>query len=141
MYCTNCGDKLKENARFCGHCGSPVELIIPRTAVQTVQNNGQIMDQFISQPVLEPQEAPAVRENDSKVTLILSILSIAMGALGIFWAFFLPGGVYITTIIGFATIVLAFTLIFSCKSGVLAKIGAIAGIGCVALTVFSIFML
>lgn len=37
MFCTKCGKEIDENAKFCWHCGSPVESKAQKT--QEVQSN------------------------------------------------------------------------------------------------------
>ena len=36
MYCTYCGSKLDENARYCSSCGAPVDGTEPQTQGETV---------------------------------------------------------------------------------------------------------
>ena len=59
MFCTNCGAKLQENAKFCIYCGNPVEMdeTVPPQVAQSTQ------------PIPQPTESePPVQTEDVSVS-------------------------------------------------------------------------
>ncbi len=43
MYCSNCGNKLKENARFCTACGTSSEGVVPK---KTNKEKQRVLDEL-----------------------------------------------------------------------------------------------
>lgn len=73
-FCQNCGNELKEGARFCENCGAAVE-IVPEP-VQTDYQNTVYEEPAVVGPT--PEQASA-----SKSALIFSIIGLALAEFGI----------------------------------------------------------
>lgn len=58
MFCTNCGNKLPDDVKFCTQCGAPVAKVIPRSDLEQGQQAGR--ESVGAQPMAghEAQEAP-----------------------------------------------------------------------------------
>ena len=53
MFCTECGNKLPDNARFCTKCGKALAQAAPQPAAQPMY---QPAPQYAAQPVIEPRK-------------------------------------------------------------------------------------
>lgn len=61
MFCTECGNKLPDNARFCTKCGKALAQAAPQPAAQPMyqpapQYAAQPVPQYAPQPVMEPRK-------------------------------------------------------------------------------------
>lgn len=67
MFCTNCGAKLQENAKFCIYCGHPVEMdeTVPPQVAQSTQPIPQPTE---SEPPVQTEDAPASTEQPEEST-------------------------------------------------------------------------
>ena len=74
-YCNNCGNELKDGAKFCEHCGAPVDVAkepVSEYAEQTVEY-------YTEAPVVNTPEQDAM----AKSAMIMSIVGLALSELGI----------------------------------------------------------
>ena len=65
MFCTNCGAKLQENAKFCIYCGHPVE-IDETVPPQVAQSTQPIPQHTESEPPVQTENAPASAEQPAE---------------------------------------------------------------------------
>lgn len=77
MFCGNCGNKLKDGARFCPFCGAPVENIESAYTYQTMQQMPNVAE---NNPNIYqmPQQAPA--SNNNRKVGVIAILAAAIAA-------------------------------------------------------------
>lgn len=68
MFCTNCGNKLSDDARFCTNCGQAVNLVEPGTSPVNTQPQYQ-QNQF-QQPLNQPETARMVLQTQRKYSMI-----------------------------------------------------------------------
>lgn len=78
MWCTNCGNELKDDAKFCGKCGAKVEPEYEQSIQQT--------QQFQTQPVLVDVFEEEEKSSKGKYIFIILIIVglLIVGAAGIF---------------------------------------------------------
>ena len=99
MFCTNCGQKLSDTAKFCTGCGAKID--IPETVAETpVEPEIEVVEELAVEPELEEpivedelaSEEPvaatrsqktAEKKNNGKIIAIIAALVIVVGA-GIF---------------------------------------------------------
>lgn len=95
MICINCGASLKENAKFCGKCGtkqpevssSPAETV----PVTTVSASAEVS----ATPAANPFEAEALSSDAKKVDkLVYILLAVLLGAIVVQYMFFFAGLVF-----------------------------------------------
>ncbi len=67
-------------------------------------------------------------ENNSSQSNAVGIVSFILGLLGIVWAFFLPGGCFITVILGIIALVLWHRSFKLCGHNAMASLGHVFGI-------------
>lgn len=56
MYCSHCGSSLSETAKFCGSCGTPVQVTPAGQAEDTAQMQPSVQEQPVPQPEAPEQE-------------------------------------------------------------------------------------
>ncbi len=93
-FCINCGNKLKENDKFCENCGTPVELTETET-MENKPNNPEIIEpmqqtQFYTQQIPYNQQPPVygyppqVKKHTKKplVAAIIASIIVIIGVAG-----------------------------------------------------------
>ena len=130
MFCTNCGKKLPEGAKFCNYCGTPqsddfVNVSQP-TSQQPIRQSAQqpyVQQPYTAQSYIPPQ--PTVEPKQKKMSKAC-IIMLACGILSVFGGFsngsFARMAAYgmdlanlVTVLIQFGLIVGGIVLIFKTK--------------------------
>ena len=65
MFCTKCGNKIRDDAKFCTFCGEPVRRPNPSVEPQTpgsVPNAGEMPPVEPPVPGVTPPVAPGIRD-------------------------------------------------------------------------------
>ncbi len=76
-YCSKCGNKLKQDARFCEVCGTPQTAV--ETVMQTepsVQADATVQREFPVTPAPAPQPAKPVRKWKAIVSFVTGLISV-----------------------------------------------------------------
>lgn len=65
MFCSNCGNQVREGAKFCSKCGTPVEAGAPAIQVENVQTVEPVIDTdpvVTAEPVIQPKPVEPVEK-------------------------------------------------------------------------------
>lgn len=85
MFCTKCGNKLKDGAKFCDKCGTPVQL------KSEVQDDNKIIEQHYE----EENNAIKKFKNKNSIIVILGCIAFIVAVIIVYGVFFAkPGSVF-----------------------------------------------
>ena len=80
MFCTKCGNQLKEGSKFCTKCGAPVKMPEP---VPVAEAQPEPVAEPQPKTVGEAQPAPEKAKNSRGISLIFGIIAAALCAIAL----------------------------------------------------------